>query len=54
MPLGYSRDPDVCNRLSVSVPKNEPQSYRSFFEWYMRNTYTHYGSVGADAGEAAA
>lgn len=34
-------------------PKYEPQSYWSFFQWYMRNTYTHYGSVKADAEEAA-
>jgi isopenicillin N synthase-like dioxygenase len=35
-------------------PAYPPQSYWSFFEWYMRNTYTHYGSVGADAEEEAA
>ncbi len=35
-------------------PKWPAQSYWSFFEWYMRNTYTHYGSVKADAEEQAA
>jgi isopenicillin N synthase-like dioxygenase len=39
---------------AANPPQHEPQSYWSFFEWYMRNTYTHYGSVGADAEEAAA
>ena len=28
-------------------PKYPRQSYWDFFQWYMQNTYTHYGKVGA-------
>lgn len=29
-------------------PKYPRQSYWEFFQWYMSNTYTHYGKVGAE------
>jgi isopenicillin N synthase-like dioxygenase len=28
-------------------PKYPRESYWDFFQWYMQNTYTHYGKVGA-------